>query len=78
MWYDELEAMGMIEASILRSTKIHKVVEAVPTLEVIPRDKEYQIRNRSLALVGRWENVLAGNQYRQRRPRHWMVLGPPS
>ena len=48
-----------IEASIVRSTKIHKVMKGIIKLPPIPLDEVYHIRTRSARLLGKWNVMLA-------------------
>jgi hypothetical protein len=58
-----LEETGRIEASILKSTKIHKVMKAITKLapDTIPREEEYRFVSRARDLLDLYMNVLAEN-----------------
>jgi hypothetical protein len=54
----KLEGYADLEVSIIRNTKINKVLKALIKLNTIPRDEEYQFRKRSLELLSQWNKVL--------------------
>jgi len=54
----KLEDYSELEASILRSTKIHKVLKAMIKLQTIPRDAEYNFKKRSMDLLQKWTQIL--------------------
>jgi hypothetical protein len=54
----KLEGFADLEVSIIRATKINKVLKAILKLPEIPRDSEFQIRNRSKALLEIWGKLL--------------------
>lgn len=58
-YYGQLESLPSLETSILRITKIHKVMKAVLRLESIPREDEFNFRARSQALLEKWKDALA-------------------
>ena len=51
--FSQLEAYENLEASIIRTTEVHKVISEIPRLK-IPKDKEYNFRKRSAALLDIW------------------------
>lgn len=57
----ELEAYPDLESSIIRSTKIHKVLKAMIKLPSIPLDEEYHFKDRSVALLGKWNEILSAD-----------------
>lgn len=54
----KLENYGDLEVSIIRSTKINKVLKALIKLTSIPKDEEFHFKGRSLDLLGRWNKAL--------------------
>ncbi|OAP59778.1 hypothetical protein AYL99_04780 [Fonsecaea erecta] len=54
----KLEAYADIEVSIIRSTKINKVLKGIIKLNTIPKDEEYQFRKRSVDLLSQWNKML--------------------
>src|SRR4051794_40255895 len=55
----KLEAFTDLEGSIIRTTKIHKVLRAIIKLSSIPRDEEFQFKKRSHDLLAIWNKILA-------------------
>lgn len=55
----ELEGYLDLEGSIIRTTKIHKVLKAMIKLGSIPLDEEYHFKTRSSNLLGRWNEILS-------------------
>ena len=58
----KLESYPELEASIIRATKIHKVLKAMIKLNSIPKDEEFNFKNRSMVLLKKWNDVLAVDQ----------------
>jgi hypothetical protein len=56
-----LEKFGDLEVSIIRATKINKVLKAILKLDAIPREEEFQFKKRSQALLDRWNKLLASD-----------------
>jgi len=55
----KLEAYGEdLEANIIKTTKINKVLKALIKLNTIPKDEEYNFRKRSVELLGKWSKIL--------------------
>lgn len=54
----KLEAHADLEVSIIRATKINKVLKAIIKLDSIPKDEEYQFRRRSIDILAKWKNLL--------------------
>ena len=54
----KLEAHADLEVSIIRATKINKVLKAIVKLDSIPKDEEYQFRRRSTDILAKWKNRL--------------------
>lgn len=47
-----------LEVSIIRNTKINKVLKGIIKLNSIPKDEEYNFRERSVKLLGVWNQIL--------------------
>ena len=57
----ELESFPDLEGSIIRATKIHKVLKAMIKLPSIPLDEEYQFKSRSIDLLAKWNDILSND-----------------
>ena len=57
-YLSKLETYPDLEASIIRATKIHKVLKAMIRLPSIPKDADYQFKKRSMDLLAKWNKVL--------------------
>jgi len=57
----ELEGYPDLEGSIIRTTKIHKVLKAMIKLPSIPLDEEFKFKDRSHALLQKWNEILASD-----------------
>lgn len=57
----ELEGYPDLEDSIIRNTKIHKVLKAIIKLPSIPLDEEFTFKDRSHALLQKWNEILAND-----------------
>ncbi|KAH0559452.1 hypothetical protein GP486_004033 [Trichoglossum hirsutum] len=55
----KLENFADLEGSIIRVTKIHKVLRAIIKLSSIPRDDEFHFKKRSHNLLAVWNKILA-------------------
>ncbi|KAG5929909.1 hypothetical protein E4U42_003970 [Claviceps africana] len=55
-----LEKFGNLEVSIIRETKINKVLKAILKLDAVPREEEFQFKKRSQTLLDKWNKLLAG------------------
>lgn len=53
-FFSQLEAYESLEPSIIRVTKIHKVLKAIVKLSSIPKDEEFQFKKRSSAMLEVW------------------------
>ncbi len=58
----KLEGYSDLEVSIIRTTKINKVLKAILKLNVIPREDEFQFKPRSQTLLDKWNKLLASEQ----------------
>ncbi|KAG6241351.1 hypothetical protein E4U25_006413 [Claviceps purpurea] len=56
-----LEKFGNLEVSIIRETKINKVLKAILKLDAVPREEEFQFKKRSQTLLDKWNKLLAGD-----------------
>ncbi|KAM3512933.1 hypothetical protein MY11210_003416 [Beauveria gryllotalpidicola] len=54
-----LETFTDLEASIIRETKINKVLKAILKMESIPREEEFSFKTRSQGLLDKWNKLLA-------------------
>ncbi|KAI1143409.1 hypothetical protein F5Y05DRAFT_151993 [Hypoxylon sp. FL0543] len=57
----KLETFPDLEASIIRVTKINKVLKAILKLDAIPKEEEFQFKPRSQTLLDTWTKVLAAD-----------------
>jgi hypothetical protein len=57
----KLEQFTELEVSIIRVTKINKVLKAILKLESIPREDEFHFKTRSQALLDKWNKLLASD-----------------
>ncbi|KAF3482128.1 uncharacterized protein GIQ15_04887 [Arthroderma uncinatum] len=57
-YINKLEAYSDLEVSIIRSTKINKVLKAIIKLPTIPKEEEYNFRGRSIQILSRWKQLL--------------------
>lgn len=57
-YLSELEALGEIEVSIIRETKINKVLRAIIKLPSIPKEEQYKFRERSVNILQAWKTLL--------------------
>ncbi|KAI9845836.1 MAG: hypothetical protein M1837_004516 [Sclerophora amabilis] len=55
----KLESYADLEVSIIRATKINKVLKAVMKLSSIPRDDEFSFKQRSHDLLQTWNRLLS-------------------
>lgn len=55
----KLELVLGLTASIIRATKIHKVLKAILRLESIPKEEEFNFKTRSQSLLDKWNKLLA-------------------
>lgn len=57
----ELETYPDLEGSIIRATKIHKVLKQMIKLEQIPLEEEYNFKDRSGTLLAKWNETLSSD-----------------
>jgi len=58
-YFNSLEQLDDLEQSVIKTTKIHKVLKAINKLANIPKDEEHNFKARSVALLAKWQKVLA-------------------
>lgn len=54
----KLENYADLEVSIIRSTKINKVLKNIIKLAAIPKDEEFNFKKRSHELLTKWNKIL--------------------
>ena len=59
----ELEVFPDLEGSIIRATKIHKVLKAMIKLPSIPLDEDYKFKTRSIDLLAKWNDILSNDPH---------------
>ena len=57
----ELETYPDLEGSIIRTTKIHKVLRQMLKLPSIPLDEEFHFKARSVDLLAKWSETLSND-----------------
>ena len=57
-YFDKLEKHADLEVSIIRSTKINKVLKMIVKLNSIPRDEDFNFRHRAMNILSSWKNIL--------------------
>ncbi|PVI08274.1 hypothetical protein DM02DRAFT_648327 [Periconia macrospinosa] len=55
----QLEELDDLEAEIIKKTKVHKVLKAIIKLNTIPKEEEFNFKNRSSNLLTKWSGALA-------------------
>lgn len=58
----KLEGFPDLEVSIIRQTKINKVLKAILKLEQIPKEAEFNFKTRSQNLLDKWNKILSSNE----------------
>lgn len=53
-FFTQLENYDSLEPSIIRTTKIHKVLKAIVKLVTIPKEEEYNFKKRSATMLEIW------------------------
>ena len=53
-FFSQLEAYENLEPSIIRATKVHKVLKAIVKVQSIPKDEEFNFKKRSAATLEIW------------------------
>jgi hypothetical protein len=59
-FFGQLEKYDNLEPSIIRTTKIHKVLKAIVKLASIPKDEELGFKKRSADLLEIWNKRMEG------------------
>ena len=59
-FFGQLEKYDNLEPSIIRTTKIHKVLKAIVKLASIPKDEEFGFKTRSADLLEIWNKRMEG------------------
>ena len=54
----KLETYADLEVSIIRTTKINKVLKNIIKLSSIPKDEEFNFKKRSHELLAKWNKIL--------------------
>jgi hypothetical protein len=54
----KLEGYADLEVSIIRATKINKVLKAILKLTEIPKEGEFHFKDRSKSLLEKWNKIL--------------------
>ncbi|KAJ2967899.1 hypothetical protein NUW58_g10341 [Xylaria curta] len=57
----KLETFPDLDVSIIRATKINKVLKAILKLDTIPKEEEFQFKPRSQTLLDKWNILLASD-----------------
>lgn len=57
-FFGQLEGYENLEPSIIRTTKIHKVLKAIVKLAAVPKDDEFNFKARSSAMLDVWNKRL--------------------
>jgi pyruvate/2-oxoglutarate dehydrogenase complex dihydrolipoamide acyltransferase (E2) component len=60
-FFGQLEKYDNLEPSIIRTTKIHKVLKAIVKLASIPKDEELGFKRRSADLLEIWNKRMEGD-----------------
>jgi hypothetical protein len=61
-YVSKLEGYADLEVSIIRATKINKVLKAILKLNSIPKEEDFQFKPRSQTLLDKWNKLLASEQ----------------
>jgi hypothetical protein len=61
IYINTLEQYRQLEVSIIRETKINKVLKGIIKLSSIPQDAEYNFKRRSHDLLTSWNTLLAAD-----------------
>lgn len=55
----QLEELDDLEAEVIKNTKVHKVLKAIIKLNAIPKEEEFNFKQRSTDLLTKWSGALA-------------------
>lgn len=61
-YVSKLEGYADLEVSIIRATKINKVLKAILKLNTIPKEEDFRFKPRSQTLLDKWNKLLASEQ----------------
>lgn len=67
-FFGQLEKYDNLEPSIIRTTKIHKVLKAIVKLASIPKDEEHSFKKRSADLLEIWNKRMEGESETAAKP----------
>ena len=59
--FSSLESHKDLEPSVIRKTKIHKVLKNIVRLDTIPREDEFNFKSRAADMLTHWNNALSAN-----------------
>ncbi|KAL4888656.1 hypothetical protein BDV59DRAFT_196274 [Aspergillus ambiguus] len=68
-YFSKLEKYSELEVSIIRQTKINKVLKMIVKLSSIPRDEEFQFRQRAINLLSKWKTLLDADTTAEDKPK---------
>lgn len=57
-YINKLEGYPDLEVSIIKTTKINKVLKAILKLDAIPKEAEFNFKSRSIQLLAKWNHIL--------------------
>lgn len=57
----QLEDLEDLEAEVIKNTKVHKVLKAIIRLKSIPKEEEFNFKQRSDSLLNKWSGALAAD-----------------
>lgn len=58
----KLEGYSDLEVSIIRQTKINKVLKAILKLSEIPKEADFKFKERSRSLLEKWNKILESSE----------------
>lgn len=61
-FFETLQQYKVLEADIIRKTKIHKVLRAILKLDIVPLDDKYNFKKQSSDLLEGWQKTLADEE----------------
>jgi hypothetical protein len=73
LYLKQLEELDDLEAEVIKTTKVHKVLKAIIKLETIPNEEDYNFKTRSNNLLTKWSGALAADTEASEAP----VAAPP-
>lgn len=60
-YFSKLESYTDLEVSIIRSTRVYKLLRMILKLSFIPRDEEFHFRQRAMDILSKWRGALASD-----------------